>query len=134
VILSADGIVTIFDAQTGEQRSQFLTTSSASNITNFSLSPSDERVIIGGHDGIARVWDLASGTQLLGYEVGGYCAPAYSPDGRRVAIGTTEGNEGKLLVYPTWHSAEELIAYARERCVFRDLTAEERQLFGLPER
>ena len=62
--------MTIFDAQTGEQRSQFLTTSSASNITNFSLSPSDERVIIGGHDGIARVWDLASGTRLLGYEVG----------------------------------------------------------------
>jgi WD40 repeat protein len=134
VVLSADGFITIFDSCTGEQRSQFFTTSSASSITRFSLSPSGERMIIGGHDGVARVWDLASGTQLLGYEVGGYNLPVYSPDGRWVAIGTTEGNEGKLLVFPTWHSAKELIAYAKEHCVFRELTAEERMLFGLPER
>ena len=134
VILSEDGNVTIFDSLTGEQRSQFFTTSSASLITDFSLSPSDERIIIGGHDGVARVWDLASGTQLLGYEVGGYTRPVYSPDGKWVLIGTNEGNEGKLLVYPAWHSTAELIAYAWERCVFRQLTAEERALFGLPER
>jgi hypothetical protein len=50
-----------------------------------------------------------------------------------VAIGTTEGNKGRLQVFPAWHSVEELIAYAREHCVFRELTTEERQLFGLPE-
>ena len=91
-------------------------------------------MLIGGHDGVARVWDLATGTQLLAYEVGGYTTPAYSPDGRWVLIGSIEGNRGKLQVFPTWHSAEELIEYARENCVFRELTLEERQLFGLPER
>ncbi|MCJ7535213.1 MAG: WD40 repeat domain-containing protein, partial [Anaerolineales bacterium] len=135
VVLSEDGFVTIFDSWTGEQQSQFFTISSGSSlITFFSLSPSEERMLIGGHDGVARVWDLATGTQLLGYEVGGYTTPAYSPDGRWVLIGSIEGNRGKLQVFPTWHSAEELIKYAREHCVFRELTAEERELFGLPER
>ena len=175
MVLSEDGFVCIFDSRTGEQLSQFFTTSSASAIVNFSLSPSDERILIGGHDGVARVWDLDSGTQLLAYEVGGFNEPAYSPDGRwvligstegnvarvwdlatgtqllgykagganfpsyspdgsRVAIGSTSGTEGNLHIFPTWHSAEELIKYAREHCVFRELTAEERALFGLPER
>ncbi|MCJ7660041.1 MAG: hypothetical protein MUO67_12925, partial [Anaerolineales bacterium] len=80
------------------------------------------------------VWDLATGTQLLSYEVGGFNAPAYSPDGSYVLIGSTEGNEGSLQVFPTWHSTEELIDYAKQCCVFRELTAEERELFGLPER
>ena len=70
VVLSDDGIVTIFDVWTGEQLSEFFTTSSASSITDFSLSPSEERILIGGHDGVARVWDLDTGTQWLSYEVG----------------------------------------------------------------
>jgi WD40 repeat protein len=134
VVLGEDGFVTIFDSRTGEQQSQFSTTTTTSFAIPFSLSPSDERIIIGSHDGVARVWNLASGTQLLGYEVGGFNTPVYSPDGRWVAIGTTEGTEGKLQIFPTWHSTEELIAYAREHCVFRELTVEERELFGLPER
>ena len=134
MILSEDGIVIIFDSWTGEQFSEFFTTSSASSITEFSLSPSEERILIGGHDGVARVWDLATGTELLGYEVGGFSNVSYSPDGSHVLIGNTEGNEGSLQVFPTWHSYQELIDYAYDCCVFCELTAEERQLFGLPER
>ena len=133
-MLSEDGAVTIFDAKTGEQETQFSTTTTTSYAIPFSLSPTDERIIIGSHDNIARVWDLATGTQLLGYKVGGASFPSYSPDGSRVALGITSGTEGGLQIFPTWHSAEELIAYAREHCVFRELTAEERGLFGLPER
>jgi hypothetical protein len=33
-----------------------------------------------------------------------------------------------------WHTREELIAYARECCLIRQLTADERELFGLPAR
>ena len=134
VVLSADGIVTVFDPATGEQLSEFFTTSSASEITAFSLSPSGERILIGGHDGVTRVWGLATGTHLLGYEVGGYNWPDYSPDGRWVLIGSTETKEGHLQVFPTWHSKEELIDYAYDCCVFRELTPGERELFGLPER
>jgi hypothetical protein len=42
--------------------------------------------------------------------------------------------QGILQIFPTWHSTQELIDYAYECCVFRELTVEERQLFGLPER
>jgi hypothetical protein len=35
-------------------------------------------------------------------------------------------------VFRVWLSVEELIAYAKECCVFRELTPEERQQFGLP--
>jgi hypothetical protein len=34
----------------------------------------------------------------------------------------------------SWHSNQDQIDYAYECCVFRELTAEERELFGLPER
>jgi hypothetical protein len=32
-----------------------------------------------------------------------------------------------------WQSTEDLIAYAYDCCVFRDLMPEEREQFGLPE-
>ena len=82
-------------------------------------------------DGNVRVWNTNAGEELLNYEIGGWVESAYSPDGRRILIGS---NTGTVQVFPTWHSVEELIEYAMERCVFRDLTAEVRQLFGLPER
>ena len=89
-------------------------------------------MIIGGNDGAAKVWNMATGTEMLSYEVGGFVDPAYSPDGTRVLIGNTEGDWGKLQVFPAWHSLEELIDYAKECCVVRELTPGEREVFGLP--
>jgi WD40 repeat protein len=133
IVLSADGFVRIFDAESGKKLDQFLTPS-ASSITSFSLSPTEERVIIGGHDGAAKVWNIATGTEMLSYEVGGYVDPIYSPDGTRVLIGNTEGYWGKVQVFPTWDSLEELIEYAKGCCVVRELTPGEREVFGLPPR
>ena len=42
--------------------------------------------------------------------------------------------DGKTSLYPTWLTTEELIAYAKECCLVRELTEEERQLFGLSQR
>ena len=91
-------------------------------------------MIIGGHDAMATVWDIAAGTEVLNYEVGGYVSPAYSPDGTRVLIGNTEGDWGKLQVFPVWDTLEVLIDYAKECCVVRELTPGEREVFGLPPR
>ena len=49
-------------------------------------------------------------------------------------ITNTEGNTGLVQIFPTWHSPEELIEYAKECCLLRELTPEERDLFGLPPR
>ena len=75
---------------------------------------------------------MQQGVQLLSYELGGFATAAYSPDGKHILIGTTEGSFGSLQVFPTWHSTQELIDYAKAHKVFRQLTPEERQRFGLP--
>ncbi|MGB5843704.1 MAG: PQQ-binding-like beta-propeller repeat protein, partial [Anaerolineales bacterium] len=133
ILFSEDGFVRIFDSSTGEQISQFFTRS-GSSITQFSLSPSEERMIIGGNDNLATVWDIATGTEVLTYQIGGFVWPVYSPDGTQVLIGSTEGDWGKLQIFPVWESLEEILDYAKECCVVRELTADEREVFGLPPR
>jgi WD40 repeat protein len=130
-ILTAEGEVHIFNAHTGTKISQF-STFPVHLFTRFSLSPSEERILIEGLDGTAKVWNIATGAELISYEVGGFVKASYSPDGKRVLIGTTEGKYGKWQVFPTWQSTHELIDYAKKHKVFRQLTAEERDLFGLP--
>jgi hypothetical protein len=39
-----------------------------------------------------------------------------------------------LQVFPVWDSLQELIDYAKECCVVRELTPDEREQFGLPPR
>jgi WD40 repeat protein len=131
-LLGTDGVMNVFDSVTGEKLFQFTTPESL--VASISLSPNAERVLIGGHEGGATVWDVDTGTEVLRYEVGGFVLAAYSPDGSRVMITNTEGDTGSVQIFPTWQSAEELIDYAKECCVLRELTAEERELFGLPPR
>jgi len=58
------------------------------------------------------------------------------------SVGTTDQDLGSLppglvranKIFPAWHSAQELIDYAKECCVVRELTVEEREQFGLPSR
>jgi WD40 repeat protein len=130
-LLTAEGDVLSYGADTGELLSR-ISTSPVSDITDMSLPPSEERVLVGGHDGEIRVWDLQQGVLLLSYETGGYATAEYSPDGKYILIGTTGGSYGSLQVFPTWHSPQELIDYAKKHKVFRQLTPEERERFGLP--
>jgi WD40 repeat protein len=57
------------------------------------FSPDGERVVAGSQDGTARIWDAASGAELLTIRSpGGWVASvAFSPDGERVATGTQGG-------------------------------------------
>ena len=120
-----------FSSESGDLISKFAT-SPVSLITFISISSSEKRILIGGHDGAIKVWDMQHGVQLLSYELGGFTTGDYSPDGKHILIGTTEGSYGSLQVFPTWHSTQELIDYAKAHKVFRQLTPEERQRFGLP--
>jgi hypothetical protein len=52
----------------------------------------------------------------------------WSPDGQHLAI---VGSETLVSVWRVWQSTDELIQYAKECCVLRELTAAERQQFGL---
>jgi hypothetical protein len=55
----------------------------------------------------------------------------WSPDGKHVIAA---GNATEPVIRRAWQSTEELMAYARENCVLRELTPEERAQFGLPSR
>jgi hypothetical protein len=53
----------------------------------------------------------------------------WSPDGNHL-IGAAQTDSVPL--YRVWQTTGDLIAYAKECCVARALTPEERQQFGLP--
>lgn len=57
------------------------------------FSPDDSRLVSGGVDGTARVWDVATGERLL--TLTGHTGPvedvAYTPDGRRVVTASSDG-------------------------------------------
>ena len=53
----------------------------------------------------------------------------WSPDGQHLAI---VGLETLVSVWRVWQSTEELVDYAKECCVIRELTDAERKQFGLP--
>ena len=113
----------------GEQIKQFTTQSVQSAIIK--LTSTGKHILISG-EGSARILDFKTGSELLSYgDVGGFVEISDSPDGSYVLIGSTSGI---LQVFPAWPSTEDLITYAKEHCAFRELTQEERQLFGLPER
>jgi WD40 repeat protein len=139
VVWSSDGekIVTfsegdgwIFDPSTGERIVE-LSSTFTSSVWNVQWSPGDERIFAVGGDGTYRVFDAATGAELLVYAFEGWPDGALSPDGSIMVIST---NDGKTSLYPAWQTKEELIDYAKECCLVHELTPEEREVFGLPER
>jgi hypothetical protein len=55
----------------------------------------------------------------------------WSPDGKRIVVSSSDGT---AKVLPAWQTTQELIDHAKECCVVRELTPEEREQFGLPPR
>jgi WD40 repeat protein len=120
----------ILDTTTGEKIVE-LSSGFTSSVWDIGWLPGDTRIVAVGGDGTYRVFEADTGLELLVYDMGGWPAGALSPDGTLIAIGTYEG---KTSLYPTWLTKEELIAYTKECCLLRELTPEEREVFGLPER
>jgi WD40 repeat protein len=95
-------------------------------------SAEGERLLTGSMDGTAMMWDAQSGAELLRYSFSGQVNDSWSPDKEQIAFGLPDGTI--RIVEVNWHTREELIAHARECCLIRQLTADERELFGLPAR
>jgi WD40 repeat protein len=128
IVVFSEGDGLIFDTTTGKQLVD-LYSGFTGAVWSVSWSPGDERIFAIGGDGTYRVFEANTGVELLVYELGGWPAGDLSPDGTQMLLAT---NDGKTSLYPTWQTSEELIAYAKECCLVRELTAEEREVFGLP--
>jgi WD40 repeat protein len=123
-----NNIGNIWDAVSGEKLLQFSGHTGA--VWGLSWSPTGERLATGGYDSSVRVWDTFSGEQVLLYPLDRMVNYVnWSPDGASLLISHAD----RLLVLPVWNSTQELIDYAHECCLVRELTPEEREFFGLPE-
>jgi len=121
---SLDDVGRLWDADTGEQMGAFR---APGQPLVAEWSPSRTRFLVGGLSGVG-VWNADTLEQVISYPAGDKLFGSWSPDGTAIALAYAIHD---LVVYPAWESLEELVAYAKEHCVLRDLTPEERTRLGL---
>jgi WD40 repeat protein len=124
-----DNVIRLWDAQTGEL--QRVIYGHTAGVWRCSWSPDGRRVYSVSQDGTTRIWDAATGAELLRLATPTIWSEDafWSPDGKYLA---TVGDNQPTRLWRVWQSTQELIDYARTCCVIRELTAKEREQFGLP--
>ena len=121
---------TIWEAETGKKLLVFR--GHIGSVYFASWSPNGQRIASGDINGQIKIWDAETGAELLSFRVpvGMFLFQvAWSPDGKRLADVSIMDS---IQVDRVWQTKEDLIAYAKECCIVRELTPEERQQFGLP--
>jgi WD40 repeat protein len=80
----------IWDARTGQQ---LAAVGGYGSVIAVAFSPDSRRLVTGGIDGVARVWNVGSSrlVSTLRGHTGWIYAVAFSPDGRQVATGSGDG-------------------------------------------
>jgi len=124
--------VYVFDANSGEEILKII--KHTGGVWAARWSPNGERLVSGSSDDTTRIWDVETGAELLTLTTPNdwMADPSWSPDGQHVVV--TIGNiigPGRSGVWRVWQTTQELIDYAKECCVFRELTDAERAQFGL---
>jgi WD40 repeat protein len=122
-----DNTARIWDTSTGKELLVF--NGHTQSVWPGSWSPDGKRVVTGSNDDTVRIWDSSTGDELLTIStpVSYGVFTWWSPDGQHIFISSVPAS-----VWRVWQSTEELVEYAKECCVIRQLTDAERQKFGLP--
>jgi WD40 repeat protein len=122
----------VFDSSSGEELLNI--TGHTSMIMGVSWSPDGKRIASGSSDDTTRIWDAQTGAELLTLPTPGdaYVIPDWSPAGQFLLVSITNTlSPGRSGVWRVWQTTEELVEYAKECCVIRELTEAERSQFGL---
>jgi WD40 repeat protein len=126
-----NGAAIIWDVETGES---LLTFTRHQGAVDGKWSPDGTLIASTDYaEQLAKIWDSETGEELMSFSIPG--APltiGWSPDGTQVIVTGDGFNEA--VIKRVWTSTEELVDYAYDCCVSRELTPEERAQFGLPER
>ncbi len=96
---SADNVLSLWDPRTGKQQRQWVTTG-AFAFHSLAITSDGLRMLSGGMDGTARIWDLASGKEL--YRIDGpkeTVEVSISPNGR---IAAARWENGPKARYAFW--------------------------------
>ena len=133
ITIVQDGKAQVWDAATGDEESNFMVDrpTDAMGQPNAVWSPDGTRIATIVGDYAVKVRDAATGDERLTItgQTGHILTAAWSPDGERIA---TAGADGIARIWHVWETTDDLIAYAHECCIVRELTAEERAEYGLP--
>jgi WD40 repeat protein len=119
----------VWDASTYERLVTF--TNHTDGVNDVKWSPVGDRIASSDEEGIVKVWDASTGAELLSFRANpdkGFRL-AWSPDGRHLVI--ADGGNLTATIWRVWPTLEDLIEYAYDCCVLRELTPEERIQFGL---
>jgi WD40 repeat protein len=124
-----DTTVRVWDAYTGEELQ--VLRGHTSRVVLGTWSHDGRHIASSSSDSTTRILDAETGEELLTVSTPAFCCPfaRWSPDGKYVAVGM---EATPTEVWRVWQSTEEPVDYAKECCVFRELTAAEREQFGLP--
>lgn len=87
------------------------------------VSPDSRRIFTGGFDNITRVWDSASGQELLTLKGKLFTAPGISPDSRRIVAGP----EPPILVWEVASPDQVADWRNEERLAVKRIEAERRE-------
>jgi WD40 repeat protein len=101
-------------------------------VRGVAFTPNGSMLVSGGQDGTVRVWEVGSGQQAATFDHPGGDVTDIAVDrtGRRIAA-ISVGGGGAIFECRVCGPPDELAALAAQQST-RDLTAEERTLFGLP--
>jgi WD40 repeat protein/class 3 adenylate cyclase len=123
-----DNTARIWDAATGNMI--LVINGHTGPVVEGDWSPNGTRIVTVSSDDTVRIWDAMSGAELLNLRAPtSYAAfVKWSPDGKYISV----ADDGGARIVRVWQSTQELIDYAKQCCVFRELTEAERQQYGLP--